>query len=111
MMPRTVLLCFNAVLRITSTQQSQLASHGKVHLAGESIDGLTNGSVKGVEILLGASSTSRNRVDDGKGYLIDNVLKAAEDGGDDASHRCPSEKALLSNDDLEKLLVDLDELP
>lgn len=81
----------------------------KPHLRVD-LNGLAQSLVKSLEILLGTVGAGGNGADDGKGHLVDDVLEDTEDSGDGRGERGGREEALLSDDGLEQVLVDLDKL-
>ena len=89
---------------------SNLRTESERKLEGELLDSVVNGAIKSVEILLGAVSAGGDEVDDAKGELVDDALEDAEHSGDGGGEGGAGDDAGTANDNVEKVLVNLDEL-
>jgi hypothetical protein len=73
-------------------------------------DGLANGTVKLLEVSLGTTCAGRHKVNDEKGGLVDNLLELAQNTCNNAGDGGLGEKAVLADDNVQKSLVNPDEL-
>lgn len=74
------------------------------------LNGTAQGLVESGEILLGTLGAGGDGADDDKGHLVNDTLEGTEDGGDGCGEGGGREETVLSDDGLEEVLVDLDEL-